>query len=74
MKIKVHVKPNADKEKIEKMEEGRYKVWVNKPPEDNKANFAVIDILSDYFNVPTSKISLLAGRTSKIKTFKINEF
>lgn len=37
-------------------------------PENNKANNAIIEIISDEFDVPKSKISIFAGLKSRNKT------
>ncbi len=59
MKISIRVIPNAKKSRIVK-EENCLKVYVTAPPVENKANKAVIEILSDYFN--TKKKTLILQR------------
>jgi len=71
MKISVRVKPNAKQEKIEQVNEGHFLVWVKEKPQEGKANKAVIKALSEYFEVPQSRIVLLKGQSSKEKIFKI---
>lgn len=73
MKIKVYVHLNSKKPRIEKQVSGDLHVFVNKPPVEGLANKAVVLSLSEYFKVPKSKITLLKGQKSKIKTFEINE-
>ncbi|OGQ16806.1 MAG: hypothetical protein A3B70_00230 [Deltaproteobacteria bacterium RIFCSPHIGHO2_02_FULL_40_11] len=70
-RIQVQVKPNAKHEKIEKISETEFKVWVKAPPKENKANQAVIQALALYFKVPQSHISLLRGTKGKVKLFEI---
>lgn len=72
MKIAVTVKPNSKVEKVEQVEEGHYVVRVNVPPVEGKANKRVIELLSDYFKVPKSRIELASGGKSKKKIFKIS--
>lgn len=72
MRITVHAKPGAREEKIEKMGENRYKIWVKEPAEKNKANLASVKILAKYFQVPESSIKLLGGAKSKRKVFEIS--
>lgn len=48
------------------------KVKVSSPPEDGKANKEVIERLSDYFDVPKSKITIKSGHTSREKVFLID--
>ena len=61
--IKIVVKPNSKKEKIELLE-GFYKVEIKEKAEDNKANIAVIKILSKYFGKP---VYIKSGFKSKRK-------
>lgn len=72
MKIKVIVKPNAKHEKIEKISENEFRVWVKAPPIDNKANEAVINALSSYFHIPKYSISLVHGSKGKTKLFDLH--
>lgn len=73
MKISVKVKPNAKQEKIEKVGEKDFFVWVKEKPQKGKANQAVIRVLAEYFNVPKSEVILLKGQTSKEKVFEIKK-
>jgi uncharacterized protein (TIGR00251 family) len=71
MKISVRVKPNAKQEKIEKVNESHFLLWVKEKPQEGKANKAVIKILSEYFDVPQSAVVLLKGQSSKEKIFEV---
>jgi uncharacterized protein len=71
MKIEVYVKTNAREEKLEKISENQYKAWVKEEPKENKANFAVIKLLSKCFKTPPSLIKLLRGTKGKNKLFEI---
>ncbi len=72
MKVIIRVKPNSSQEKIEKTENG-YLVYVKEPPVENKANQAVIKVLSNYFKIPKSQISILSGLKSKQKIIEIKD-
>jgi len=72
MKILVRVKPNSREEKIEKVETS-YVVYVKEPPQKNKANLALIKVLSEYFKVPKFQISILSGFKSKQKVVEIKD-
>ncbi len=71
MKIKVKVKARSKVERVEKVGDGLYKVWVKAVPEKGKANEAVIKALSSYLDVPKSSISIVSGRTSSDKILEI---
>lgn len=69
--IEVKVQPKASRNKIEKVEEGKLKVKVTVPPEGGKANKAVIELISKALKVPKSRIEIVRGETSRIKTLFI---
>lgn len=71
MKIFVKVKPNSRENKAEKVGDCDFIVKVKALAKENKANFAVMKVLADYFNVPFSAIRLVLGKTSKQKNFEI---
>lgn len=77
MKINVKVTPNA--KKLEVIEDGidllgeRFlKVKVNAPPEDGKANKALVQLLSDYLNVKKKDVNIIKGEGSRNKLVLIN--
>jgi len=71
LKIEVHVKPNARRESIERTAEGIYKVSVNAPAQEGKANAAVIAIVAAHFNVPKRAVVIRRGETGKKKWIEI---
>jgi uncharacterized protein YggU (UPF0235/DUF167 family) len=46
-------------------------VWVRARAAEGKANQALIRVLSDYFKVPPSRISILRGGKSRDKILEI---
>ncbi len=73
MRIQVKVIPNSSQEKIEKLFDGNFKVWVTKSPEKGKANKAVEKVLADYFNVRKSSVEIIAGKTARDKLVEIEK-
>ena len=73
MKISVKVKPAAKEEKITKVGESEYEVWVKEPPVQGRANAAVIRALADYLGTAQSNIKIVSGFTSKNKIFLIQD-
>jgi len=71
MRISVKVKPNAKQDKIEKINESHFLVWIKEKPQEGKANKAAIKVLSEYFGVPQSQVILLKGQSSREKIFEI---
>lgn len=68
MILKVVVKANSKKDKIEKINNEEYKVEVKEKAEKNKANLAVIKIFSKYFK---KNVCIKSGLRSKIKIIDV---
>ncbi len=73
MKLFVTAKPGAKQNRVEKIDDTHYRVWVKAPPREGKANEAVIALLSDYLDKPRSAFRLLTGAQSKNKCFEWRE-
>jgi len=71
MKIFVRVKPRARQKKIERVGKNQYVVSVKEPPQEGKANYALIKALAEYFGVPRTQIKILRGVTSRQKCVEI---
>lgn len=75
MKIKVKVIPQASKDEVLEIKDedgfSMFKIKTTKPPEDGKANEAVIAILAKYFGVKKSAINILSGEVSRLKIVEI---
>ncbi len=71
MKISIVAHPNAKNPRVEKDLTGMLHIYVNKPPLKNKANEAIIELLTDFFKTKKGNIILLSGSKSKHKTFEI---
>jgi len=72
MRIAVKVKPGAKQEKVEKISETEFCVWVRAQAKEGKANQAVIESLRKYFSIPKSRITILKGHSSKHKLIEIS--
>ena len=46
-------------------------IAVKAPPVEGKANKAVIKIISGYFSVPSSSVTIISGQTSSLKKVRI---
>ncbi|MDD5043725.1 MAG: DUF167 domain-containing protein [Patescibacteria group bacterium] len=71
MTIKVKVIPRAKHQKIEKLPDGSFKVYLNAPPLEGRANEALIKILSKEFGVSKSEVEIIRGEKGKAKVVKI---
>ncbi len=48
------------------------KVRVNQPPEEGRANKAVIELLAKHFKVKKNAVDIISGETSRNKIVEIN--
>ena len=71
VRIYIKVIPRSSRNKIEKISEGEYKVWVTAPPVDGKANDMLIQILAEHLGVPRSCLKIIGGKTAKTKIIEI---
>jgi uncharacterized protein (TIGR00251 family) len=47
------------------------KAYVTAPPEDGKANAALIALIAQWLGVPKSKVTVAAGQKSRLKTVAV---
>lgn len=73
MKIEIRVKTNARHEKVEDLGQSIFRVVVKAPPQEGKANEAVIALLAEYFSVPKSRVTILSGHKSKRKRLEVKK-
>ena len=75
MKYTVHVKPGSRKESIEWVEnllwEKTLVVKIREKPVDGEANKWLIEALSEFFDVPKSRINIVQWHTSREKVVEI---
>lgn len=73
--LTIKVTPNARKDEIitetDMFGTTTYKVKTTKPPEDNKANNAVIELLAKHFKVGKGKVKIIKGATFRMKVVEI---
>lgn len=72
MRIVVHAKPNARGERVEEIGPQEFTVVVKEPPREGKANAAIIRALAEHFSVPSSRVRLVSGFTSRQKVFDVD--
>lgn len=71
MQIFVTAKTNAKEERVTKLDNTHFTVAVTELPKEGKANRAIVDALSEYFDIAQSRILLVSGFSSKQKVFEI---
>lgn len=72
MRITIAVKTNAKKNAVEQAADGSLHVFVKAPPQEGRANEAVIETLAAHFRVPKSRVAIVGGFKSKTKIVKIH--
>lgn len=73
MKIFVCAKPKSKKTFVKKIDDTHFKIAIKEPPENQKANKAIIKALAKYLKIKSSEIIILRGKKSRNKTFSIKE-
>lgn len=71
MKHTIVVKTHAKKNAVEQAADGSFRVLVKAPPQEGRANEAVIETLAEYFQVPKSSVAIISGFKSKRKIVMI---
>jgi uncharacterized protein (TIGR00251 family) len=69
--LAVRAQPGAKRNAVLGEHSGALKVAVTAPPEDGRANAALIEVLRDWLGVKRSQVELIGGQTNRNKTFLI---
>lgn len=69
--LPVRAQPGARKAGVLGEQAGSLKVAVTAPPEDGKANKALLEVLRDVLKLKRSQVALLSGETSREKKFLV---
>lgn len=70
MKLKIKVHANSSQEKIEKVSDLDYEVWLKEKPEKGKANKKLIKLLKDYFK---KNAEIVSGFNSNKKIIELKK-
>ena len=65
--LSIKVITNSRRPGIEVNDAGRLKVRVSQPPQDGRANAAVLELLARHFNVRRSSLEIVKGAASRHK-------
>jgi uncharacterized protein (TIGR00251 family) len=69
--LAIHLQPGSSRDTLAGTHGERLKVKITAAPVDGKANDHLIRYLARLFDVPYSRIDLLAGRSSRSKRVRI---
>lgn len=73
MKLNVKVQPRSSRNKVVKVSDGEFKVYVTSAPESGKANDAVIELLAEHLSIKKKSIRIILGQTSRNKVIELEE-
>ena len=68
--VDLRVQPRARRATLG-LSDGALKAQVTAPPEDGKANAAVIALLAEQWRLPRSSFDVIKGQTARAKTVRI---
>jgi uncharacterized protein (TIGR00251 family) len=69
--IRLRVQPRANRDALGEVQGDRRRLRLRAAPVDGKANARLIQFLAIVFDVPPSRVILLAGQTSRDKRLRI---
>lgn len=69
--LAVRAQPGARKNGVQGEQAGALKVAVTAPPEDGRANAALVEVLREWLGVKRSQVELVGGPTSRNKSFLV---
>jgi uncharacterized protein (TIGR00251 family) len=69
--INVRVRPNSSRRLIEQ-KDGYFKVYVNKPAQDGRANQQLIKLLAEYMGVKKYQVRIVKGQNCRDKLIEID--
>ena len=69
--LAVRVQPKAKRNAVLGERAGALRVSVTAPPEDGRANDAVLALLRDHFKLSRSQLALLSGQTNRNKVILV---
>lgn len=69
--IAVRVQPRSRREEVQVGDGGKLKAWVMAPPENGRANEALVALLARRLGIPKSSIQVVRGHRSRDKVLAI---
>jgi uncharacterized protein (TIGR00251 family) len=74
MLLTVHIHPKSSKNAIKWIDKDTVETWVTAAPEKNKANQALLELLSQELGVAKSQLEIVRGSKTKIKQIEIKNW
>lgn len=73
MVLNIKVIPRAKTSSVQELGANSLKVRLRSPPVDDKANKELTEILSEYYKVKLSRVSIIRGEHSQNKVVEVKE-
>lgn len=71
MRLLIKVRPGAKEEKIERLGAGSFLLSVKARAVEDKANAAAVALLSRYFDIAKSRITIIKGHKGRNKVIEV---
>lgn len=71
MLVKIHVTPNAKQASVTRTGEDALDVRVDERAVDGRANKRLLEILSEYYKIPKSSVTIVRGARSRDKIVNV---
>lgn len=73
MQVVVMIKPNSKhREEVIENNDGSLTVYTKAAAIEGRANEALVRLLAEYYKVPKSRVAIVRGATSRLKTIRID--
>ena len=72
IRIRVRVQPNASGNQVIDFRDGTLRVRVTAPPNDGKANAAVLGLVAKFLGAPQSDAGIVRGAKSREKVIEVD--
>lgn len=69
--ISIRVQPGASRDRVAGFRDGTLRVSVTAPPQDGRANAAVLELLAETLGVAKSRLRILRGHSSRDKVVAV---
>jgi len=70
IELPVIVLPRSSRNAVVGFQDKSLKIKITKPPVDGQANAACCRLIAGLFNLPTSRVTVVRGRSSRRKTLR----
>jgi hypothetical protein len=71
--LQVRVQPGASREELVRVSETEFKAKLTSAPEKGKANEELLKLLSEYLQIPRTRLKMVRGQTARIKLIEVSD-